>query len=60
MRARMNFNVVPMTEEHAGTIAAWRFEGMYAFYDWDADPEDLDELSDPLKRALVVQGEISP
>ena len=46
----MNFSVVPMTEEQASAIATWRYEGMYAFYDWDADPEDLDELSDPSKR----------
>ncbi len=46
----MNFNVVPMTEEQASAIAAWRYEGVYAFYDWDADPEDLDELLDASKR----------
>ena len=46
----MNFNLVPMTEEQASAIVTWRYEGMYAFYDWDADPEDLDELSDPSKR----------
>ena len=46
----MNFNIVPMTEEQASAIATWRYEGVYAFYDWDADPEDLDELLDPSKR----------
>jgi ribosomal-protein-alanine N-acetyltransferase len=30
-----------MREEEAHQIAAWRYEGQYAFYDADADPGDL-------------------
>ena len=31
----------------AEAVAAWRYEGEYAFYDADADEEDLAELLDP-------------
>jgi len=34
----------PMSQADAEAIAAWRYPGEYAFYDADADPEDLDEL----------------
>ena len=50
MGAPMNFNFVLMTDEQASAIATWRYEGIYAFYDWDVDPEDLEELLDPSKR----------
>ncbi len=46
----MNFSFVPITEEQARTIAAWRHEGIYAFYNWDADPADVAEWLDPSKR----------
>ena len=35
-----------MTAPDATAIAAWRYPGEYAFYDWDQDPEDLAELLD--------------
>lgn len=41
------FTVRPMTEHDASAIAAWRYEGIYAFYDMDRDPDDLAELLDP-------------
>lgn len=36
-----------MTETDAHAVAGWRYPGVYAFYDADADPEDLAELLDP-------------
>ena len=36
-----------MTEADAHAVAAWRYPGEYAFYDADADPDDLAELLDP-------------
>jgi ribosomal-protein-alanine N-acetyltransferase len=36
-----------MTGEDAQAVAAWRYPGEYAFYNWDADPADLAELLDP-------------
>ena len=41
------FTIRPMTHDDATAIAAWRYPGEYAFYDWDADPSDLAELLDP-------------
>ncbi len=46
----MIFNFVLMSDEQAHEIAAWKYEGIYAFYDWTADPDDLAELLDPVKR----------
>jgi [ribosomal protein S18]-alanine N-acetyltransferase len=46
MRA-MSFLIRPMTEADARAIAAWRYPGAYAFYDWQADADDLAELLDP-------------
>ena len=38
----------PADDGHgAQAVAAWRYEGEYAFYDADADEEDLAELLDP-------------
>ena len=36
-----------MTHDDAMAIAAWRYPGQYAFYNWDADPSDLAELLNP-------------
>lgn len=44
---RLNFVVRPLTWEDAQAIAAWHYEGIYAFYDMDQDPEDLAQLLDP-------------
>jgi [ribosomal protein S18]-alanine N-acetyltransferase len=35
----VHITIGPMTAEAAGTVLAWRYEGIYAFY--DADPHDL-------------------
>ena len=36
-----------MTTADAQAIAAWRYAGVYAFYDFSADPADLAELLTP-------------
>ena len=35
----MEFNFVHITEVHIRSIATWKYEGIYAFYDWDDEPE---------------------
>jgi ribosomal-protein-alanine N-acetyltransferase len=48
-----------MTAADAAAIAAWRYPGVYAFYDADADPDDLAELLDPAEwgvRYFAVDG----
>jgi ribosomal-protein-alanine N-acetyltransferase len=37
----------PMNEGDAHTIAQWHYEEPYTFYDFDQDPEDLEELLNP-------------
>jgi [ribosomal protein S18]-alanine N-acetyltransferase len=39
-----------MNQVDAETVAAWHYDGVYAFYDYEADPEDLTELLDPAAR----------
>ena len=36
-----------MTAVDATAIAAWHYDGIYSFYDWDQDEDDLAELLDP-------------
>ena len=36
-----------MTETDARAVAAWHYPGVYSFYDWDQDADDLAELLDP-------------
>ncbi len=43
----MQFSFVGMNEAYAHAIAGWHYEGMYAFYDMDQDPQDLAELLAP-------------
>ena len=43
----MRFDIEPLTQSDAEKIASWHYEGEYAFYDYEADPEDLAELLDP-------------
>ena len=47
----MNFDFLPMTQEQAVAISNWKYDGVYAFYDWTADPDDLAGLLDPKTRA---------
>ena len=46
----MRFAVRPLAQADAEAIAAWRYPGEYAFYDFAADPGDLALLLDPAKR----------
>lgn len=46
----MRFAVRPLTQADAEAIAAWRYPGEYAFYDWTAEPDDLALLLDPMRR----------
>jgi len=41
------FVIRPMSADDAQAVAAWRYDGAYAFYDWDRDADDLAELLDP-------------
>jgi len=43
----MTFRIQPMDEQAARAFADWHYDGVYAFYDMDQDPEDLEELLDP-------------
>jgi ribosomal-protein-alanine N-acetyltransferase len=43
----VKFVIRPMTESDAYAVATWRYPAEYAFYDADADPEDLAELLNP-------------
>ena len=52
----MQFRIEPLTQSDAETIATWHYEGEYAFYDAEADPEDLEELLDPALRGDSMFG----
>jgi len=41
------FRFRKLTQADAEAVAAWRYPGEYAFYDWTADAGDLAELLDP-------------
>src|SRR5579884_2625660 len=42
----MRYAFAPMTEEQAHTVASWRYDPPYDFYNADADPDDRQELLD--------------
>ncbi len=46
----MRFDIEPLEQSVAERIATWHYDGEYAFYDPEADPEDLAELLDPALR----------
>ena len=46
----MRFDIEPLSQSDAEEIALWHYEGEYAFYDAEADAEDLVELLDPALR----------
>ena len=48
--ADMRYRFEPMSQRQAHSIAAWRYNPPYDFYDAVADPEDLAELLDPAQR----------
>jgi ribosomal-protein-alanine N-acetyltransferase len=39
-----------MGQADAAQVAAWKYSGVYSFYDFSADPEDQAELLDALRR----------
>jgi [ribosomal protein S18]-alanine N-acetyltransferase len=43
-------NIAQLTQSEAETIAGWRYDPPYDFYDAAADCRDLEELLDPAKR----------
>lgn len=40
-----------MNQADAEVVAGWHYEPPYDFYDFEADPEDLEEVLDPVRRA---------
>ena len=46
----MRFDIEPLSQSDAEAIASWHYDGEYAFYDAEADVEDLAELLDPALR----------
>ncbi|WP_270181297.1 GNAT family N-acetyltransferase [Alkalihalobacillus sp. CinArs1] len=47
----MNYEFIVMTQNQAEEIARnWHYDGQYAFYDMEADEEDLAEFLDPNAR----------
>jgi ribosomal-protein-alanine N-acetyltransferase len=46
----VKYRFEPMSQRQARTVAAWRYDPPYDFYDAVADPEDLTELLDPVQR----------
>ncbi len=48
--------IAPMTQEEAERVAAWSYPGIYAFYNYSADPDDLAEILDADRRAGVYFG----
>ena len=46
-----DFVIAAMTQAEAETVADWHYEPPYDFYDFRADPEDLEEILDPATRA---------
>ena len=42
--------LLPMDQDDAETVSRWRYEEPYAFYNSDADPDDLADLRDPEQR----------
>lgn len=43
----MKFEISKMKQSDAVEISKWHYEGMYSFYDFSQDEEDLRELLDP-------------
>jgi ribosomal-protein-alanine N-acetyltransferase len=43
--------IAPMTQPEAEEVAGWAYPGIYAFYDYSAEPDDLAELRNADRRA---------
>ena len=52
----MRFRIESLTQSDAETIATWHYDGEYAFYDAEADADDLAELLDPALRDESMYG----
>ncbi len=39
----MNFSFAAITDDRIRSSGAWRYEGVYAFYDWTGTPEEFFE-----------------
>ena len=51
----MTYHFQPMTQQQAETIAwTWRYEGAYAFYNMDADADDLALFLDETARGATT------
>jgi ribosomal-protein-alanine N-acetyltransferase len=48
--------IVPMTQPQAEEVGGWAYPGIYAFYDYGADPDDLAEILDAKRRAGLYFG----
>jgi [ribosomal protein S18]-alanine N-acetyltransferase len=48
--------ITPMTQTEAEEVGGWSYPGIYAFYDFAADPDDLAELLDADRRAGLYFG----
>lgn len=46
-----DFSIRPMGQADAEAVADWHYEAPYDFYDFRADPEDLEEILDDARRA---------
>lgn len=52
----VQFHIEQLTQSDAETIATWHYDGEYAFYDAEADADDLAELLDPALRGDSMFG----
>lgn len=52
----MQFRIESLTQSDAESIATWHYDGEYAFYDAEADADDLAELLDPALRGDSMFG----
>ena len=48
--------ISPMTQAQAEEVGGWAYPGIYAFYDYGADPDDLAEILDSDRRAGLYFG----
>jgi [ribosomal protein S18]-alanine N-acetyltransferase len=48
--------IAPMTQPEAEEVVGWAYPGIYAFYDYAADPDDLAEILDSDRRAGLYFG----
>ena len=55
-----HFNIQPMTQAEAETIARWQYEPPYDFYNAVNDADDLAELLDPAARGNAYYSLTSP